>query len=130
MAYMYMYVYVLQSRRLTIIFQTRVHDVSQTADEKLQHDAKMAAPGDIKLRVSNVPQHHSRLVYKTYYYIRMIRASVRLYIYIIIIIIINASVYTYVSHRMMVTRHRAQGWFILKTLLLCSRIQLYVCTRY
>lgn len=32
-----------------IIFQTSVHDVSQTADEKLEHDAEMAAPRNIKL---------------------------------------------------------------------------------
>lgn len=69
--------------RLTIIFQTRVHDVSQTADEKLQHDAEMAAPGDIELWVPDVPQHHCRSVWNArVQYGRARAASVRLYTYI------------------------------------------------
>lgn len=36
------------------------HDVPQAAHEELQHDAEMAAEGDLQLRVSDVPQHHSR----------------------------------------------------------------------
>lgn len=36
------------------------HDVTQAADEELQHDAEVAEEGDLQLRVSDVPQHHSR----------------------------------------------------------------------
>lgn len=45
---------------MAIVFQACVHDVAQTTDEELEHDAKMATPGDIQLRVSYVPQHNSR----------------------------------------------------------------------
>jgi len=58
----------LHRRFTNAIFQTGVHDVSQAIDEKLEHDAKVAAPRDIQLWVSNVPKHHSRLVLIYYYY--------------------------------------------------------------
>lgn len=39
------------------VLQESVDDVSASADEKFKHDAEMAAPGDLKLRVPHVPEH-------------------------------------------------------------------------
>lgn len=48
------------------VLQARLHDVRQADDAQLQHDAEVAAPGDFQLRVPHVPEHHSRLVRRSY----------------------------------------------------------------
>lgn len=37
--------------------QESIDDVAQTADAKFEHDAEMAAEGDIQLRIPDVPKH-------------------------------------------------------------------------
>ncbi|GBP76237.1 hypothetical protein EVAR_61907_1 [Eumeta japonica] len=43
-----------------LVAQARLDDVAAPADAQLQHDTEVAAPGDLQLRIPNVPQHDSR----------------------------------------------------------------------
>lgn len=45
---------------MRFILQTGVIDVTAATDAQLQHDSKVAAPGNIQLRVLNVPEHDCR----------------------------------------------------------------------
>lgn len=45
---------------MIIVLQESVDDVAPSVDEELQHDAEVAASGDIELRVSHVPEHDCR----------------------------------------------------------------------
>lgn len=47
---------------MCILFQTCVDDVPAATHAQLQHDAEVAAPRDLQLRVPHVPQHYRRSV--------------------------------------------------------------------